>query len=1122
MQGKAGCDDEDSPSLASDGVASSRPNALFLSEAGFPAVFYNGVPMDLKDQRLIERGFPCHQVGAETQRERGASSALPPLYFLHVWWARRPLTPSRAAIVASLSPRDTDPEVFLRQLGIERVQAIVNGVPWTLSPDLIRRLADNRNARESLPVDAFVLRALQAEAYNRQQNRALIAGIVEEHPRLLNDPVLKQWDEECVPIPEPWPEDGEYLPVRRVMGDPAWFKSLLSIGTRTGIRVPNLYGYERAFSSAPPYSSKRMTVLDPTAGGGSIPFEALRLGHTVIANELNPVAATILHATLDYPFRFGKGLENDFMKWGKRLLSLLDEELSPFFPTRSPLPIEEANALRQRLRTCPEIIPLYDHEDVTTYLYARQVTCPSCGGEAPLLNTCWLSKEAGDTWGVQIVPDGKPKGGKVAFRTYRVSKGRGPNGEDPNVATVTRGVGQCVHCRQAITGDEIKAQARGESPHGPWRDRLYCVVAVRLQPKLDKHGQPLRYQTGERTGEIKTEKIRFFRPPNERDLKALKLAEDRLKAKWDEWEAAGLIPTEKVPEGNDMRPVIYGMPRWCDLFTPRQLLGHLTLIEGLNKLKPEILAELGPERGRAVVTYLQFAIDKGLDYNSRQTRWEYTRGIVKGTFGRHDFSLKWTFGEMIFTGPASGAAWGLSQIVDAYQGIAELAAPVHDRWRGETSIPVTILNQTAAYMPQIDDSSVDLICMDPPYYNNVQYAELSDYFYVWQKRTLNDLHPEIFHSRLTNKTEEAVANPVRDGTAVKAKKAYERMMEEIFSECRRVLKDDGLLTLMFTHKQQEAWETLTRSLVEAGWTITASFPVESESAASLHQRDMAAAASSIFITCRKRDTRSNGPTFWTGLGGRGVQSQITDAVKAALKEFEPLKLNPVDEMVASYGRALHVLSQNWPVMDGDEPVGPLRAMLEASRVVAENQVNRITGGRIAVSDLDTETGMALTLFGIYGLSQFPYDEALSLSRSLNIALNQEGSGGYRVKERGIGINDEAEGGSRRARSSETQSPGYPAPLVRSGSKLRLARPDERDQRRLESPQTDWDILHGVIMAYHCGEAPVARAYLQKHAAQTTQRILDLLDVWAAEVSEETLRKEAETMRFDLNPRSGKV
>jgi putative DNA methylase len=555
------------------------------------------------------------------------------------------------------------------------------------------------------------------------------------------------------------------------------------------------------------------------------------------------------------------------------------------------------------------------------------------------------------------------------------------------------------------------------------------------------------------------------------------------------------------------------------MFTPRQLLGHLTLIEGLNHLKPKILAELGQERGRAAVTYLQFAIDKGLDYNSRQTRWEYTRGIVKGTFGRHDFSVKWTFGEMIFTGPNSGAAWGLSQVIDAYRGIAELVKPLHDRCARGTSLPLSILNGTAAHMPSIPDQSVDLVCMDPPYYDNVQYAELSDYFYVWQRRTLSDLYPDLFTRRLVNKTDEAVANPVRDGSAQAAKAQYERMMQEIFNECRRVLKHDGLMTLMFTHKSQDAWEVLTRSLIEAGWTITASFPVESEGEHSIHQKDTASAASSIFLSCRKRTVEQPFPAVWTGLGGQGVQHRIRAAVQQGLVEFKLLNLTPVDEMVACYGRALHVLSEQWPVMDGDEPVGPLRAMNEASRVVAEHQITRVTDGRLSVDELDPETAMALTLYGIWGLYEFAYDEALNLSRSLNIVLSGRPAG-YRIEGRMIGINQEAEGRRGRSRGAEAEDLGYHAPLVRKGSKLRLARPEERNARRLEHPQTDWDILHGVIQAYRTGDVPVARAYLDRHAPQHTRRIVDLLDVWATEMDDPDLRREAQTMHFSLRRTAG--
>ena len=636
-------------------------------------------------------------------------------------------------------------------------------------------------------------------------------------------------------------------------------------------------------------------------------------------------------------------------------------------------------------------------------------------------NSCWLAKE-GEQWGVAIIPDPQTK--DVCFEMYRVKQGKGPKGEDPELATVVDGVGTCVHCKQAIPEDEVKRQARGESEFGTWTDRLYCVVAVRYQLKLDKQGEIERYKSGERKGEIKTEKVTFFRPPNARDLEALEVAKHRLDAKWDEWDTVGLIPTEEIPPNSNYNRGhrLYGIMRWCDMFTPRQLLGHLTLVEELNRLKSQILEELGEERGRAVVTYLQFAIDKGVDYNSTYTRWIPQRGSISGTFGQHNFSMRWTFGEMVFAGPNSGFAWGLSQIVDALAAIAELVAPLHRK--AIANCPsCLILNRTAAYLPEVESSSVDLVCIDPPYYDNVMYAELSDFYYVWHRRTLKDLYPGVYVRRLTDKAEEAVANVQRDGSQDAAKKTYELQMKEIFAECRRVLKDGGVMTLMFTHKSQSAWETLTRSLIESGWNIKSAFPVESEFANSRHLMDTASAASSIFISCRKRLTESFEPATWTGFGGAGVQHRIVRAVAEALPHFHALRLNPVDEMVASYGQALRVLSEQWPVLDGDEPVSPMRAMNEASRVVAEHQIGRLTQERLQVNDLQPEAAMALTLYGIYGLHELPYDEALNLSRSLNIRLDSRPAG-YTVEGRIIGMNQDA-GSQRRNTSREAESTGYP-------------------------------------------------------------------------------------------------
>jgi len=359
-----------------------------------------------------------------------------------------------------------------------------------------------------------------------------------------------------------------------------------------------------------------------------------------------------------------------------------------------------------------------------------------------------------------------------------------------------------------------------------------------------------------------------------------------------------------------------------------------------------------------------------------------------------------------------------------------------------------------------------------------------------------------------------VANPARDGSSAKAAKEYERLMGEIFAECKRVLKDDGLMTLMFTHKTQEAWEALTRSLIENGWTITSSMPVDSEAGESIHQKDMAAAASSIFLSCRKRPKRPTGDgskATWVGMGRQGVSDMVREAVRDGLSDLEPLDLNAVDEMVASYGRALHVLSENWPVLDGDEPVSPIRAMNEASAVVAQYQVTRLTDGRVQVEDLHPETAIVLTLYGVFGLAYFPFDEALSLSRSLNISLEMR-SAGYTPRGRMIGINSETRSSNGRGRASEV---GYQAPLVRDASKLRLVLPEERHIHRIENPLTEWDILQGLILAYREGDVPVARAYLERHAEGRVQTVLDLLHVWTEQVAEEDLRKEGRAILFNL-------
>ncbi|MAL94416.1 MAG: DNA methylase [Haliea sp.] len=1060
----------------------------------------------IDDQRLIEAGFPCHQVGAETRRERDTGKA-PPTHRLHIWWARRPLVPSRAAILASLMPADADPEQFVQDLGIVRWQAKLGEERWTLVGDTItKRFYQEDDGRWVLPVDKTVLKAVEKEQQRREACREMIGQLEQASPEFQEDSVVQAWKVDVQELPTMGVYVGAKLEVVQATADPAGVKEKIEFAKRADVKnilgtairwdPEDSYGYSRAFAIPiePLPEHQRKVVLDPTSGGGSIPFEALRLGHKVIANELNPVASVILKATLDYPARFGESLLDDILEWVEKLQETVEGKMAAFTPF-SPIPADQRVKLEAHLHKHPELVEEYSNEhDHMGLLYCRQVTCPHCVGDAPLLNSLWLSKE-GEKWGVAIKPQSDRT---VRFEPFEVTAGNsGPSGEDLDAGTVSRGVGQCVHCQQAISGDEIKRQARGESDHGKWKDVLYSVVSIRLEPKLDRHGRVQRFVSGERNGQIKTKKVRYFRSPNEADLEALQAAELELEERRLDFEVKGLIPNSPITQLSNYNRGhrMYGEELWSDMFTPRQLLGHLTALEALYDVKNKIIEKFGFERGRAIVTYLQFMLDKGIDYNCRHTRWEYTRGIIKGAFSRHNFATQWTFGEMVFSGPSSGFMWGVDQVLDSYKGIAELASKRNVG--GCDREFVKLLKGSATNIGEVNERSVDAIVMDPPYYDNVQYSELSDFYYAWHKRSVGDLYPGWFDDEETDKYSEAVANPARDGSARNAKARYEQLMQEIFTECKRVLKLDGIMTLMFTHKSSDAWETLTNALIHSGWHITSCMPVDSESSHSMHQMNLAAAASTIFIACRPADRGDREPSSWA----YEVKGKLEAAVREGLGEFERLKLNPVDRMIASWGRALRVYSAHWPVQDGDDEVPPTRAMQEAARVVAEEEVSRLSGGLVTVDDLDAESRLAVIALGINGLGDFAFDDALQMSRSLNFRL-QNRNGNYRVSDDMVAYANVGE--DERA-----------APLAIRGNKLRLLKPEERAAARLESPQTLWDVLGGLIITHREGGIVAARNYLSEHGKRDSDALRGLLKVWAKECRDDELKREAQLIDYEL-------
>jgi adenine-specific DNA methylase len=811
---------------------------------------------------LIEDWFPIEVIGAESMRERGASSALPPNYFLHVWWARRPLTASRAAILASVLPAWSD--------------------NWG---DELKGQFPNK------------------ESYH-----------------------------------------GWFLRACGIFGDPVEPRKFLLWARGQGKMVPNPYTHPRAFTVNPDqdildtikklltitWGHSDLAVMDPFSGGGSIPFESLRYGFNTTANELNPVASVILKATLDYPFRFGTALAKDIRKFGDELVAKVQTRLKPFFADLSNIPDAQGAA----------------------FLWARTVACPYTGKPIPLSPNWWLIKKGSEPLAVQ------PRFNEaLPEATFRIVRGKDACAKaKADQGTVKRGDAVSPWANnQIVDGDHIKAEAKA----GRMGQQLYAV-AVKRRGGFD------------------------FRPPTEADQSAVEAAEKELQKRLPVWEAEGLVPDELRYIGPADRSWNYGMVRWTDAFSPRQLLALCTYLEELKALQPRLAMELGEEKGKAVLTYLEFVIGKAANYNSRMSVWHPVRGSMANTFDRHDFSFKWSHGEM--DSAHNLFSWGLDQVVDAYEGIAKLS---NNLSQGELHIH----KGSATNLDHQKSGSLDAVIVDPPYHDNVMYAELSDFFYVWMKRSLGGAFPEFFSDDLSNKDDEAVANVARFADLGRKKKLlatqdYERKMTVAFGEMHRLLKDDGVLTVMFTHKKVEAWDTLATSLIGAGFAIRASWPVHTESEHSLHQAKKNAAASTILLSCRKRELRKE--TIWW----EDLKPVIRQVARDKAAEFEALGIRGVDLYISTFGPVLQVLSEQWPVLSGElddrgnpKPLRPEVALdLAREEVINLRKKGLLLGRTIS---FDPPTDWYLMAWDAFQAAEFPGDEARKLALSLGMDLERE-------------------------------------------------------------------------------------------------------------------------------------
>jgi putative DNA methylase len=670
------------------------------------------------------------------------------------------------------------------------------------------------------------------------------------------------------------------------------------------------------------YSGRAPKVLDPFAGGGSIPLEALRLGCETYALDYNPVAVLILKAVLEFPQRYGQKLLEGVITWGIWVMEKARQELDCFYPADP------------------------DGSIPVGYIWARTLPCqnPACGAEIPLMRQTWLAKKDKRKIALKLIPDHKARRVEVEI----VGADGRPINFDPEEGTVSRAHVRCPLCGGTID-DETTRRLFREGKSG---QRMMAVV-------LHHPNRPGK----------------TYRLPTERDLEAYHAAEAALEQKSaqlrEQW-GMDPVPDEEIitPCHEVDRPPMYGMPTWGDLFNPRQRLALITFAEKVRHAHAAMLSQSAEQEfAKAVTTYLALAIGRLSDRNSVLCRVIPQTEAIGFTFTRQALPMLWDYIEM---NPLTHPSGWSALLEDSISNIAHL-----------TSIPpmedLRQVQQGSATELPYPDNFFDAVLTDPPYYDNVNYSALSDFFYVWLKRTVGDLYPELFATPLTPKSEEIVQDPNRQGGREAARAFFEQRLTQAFREIHRVLKPDGIAVIVFAHKTTEAWETVINALLEAGLYMTASWPIHSEMQARLNAQETASLASSIYMVCRKRTTSEVGeyPT---------VRKEIEARVRQKLTQFWEEGIRGADFFMSAIGPAVEAFGKYARVEKlSGEPVTVAELLEYVRQVVSEFALERILK-RTPLGSVDAPTRFYALWRWTYNSARVHFDEARKLGQAVGVEV----------------------------------------------------------------------------------------------------------------------------------------
>ena len=606
----------------------------------------------------------------------------------------------------------------------------------------------------------------------------------------------------------------------------------------------------------------RPLVVDPFAGGGSIPLEALRVGADAFASDLNPVAVLLNKVVLEYIPKYGQTLADEVRKWGEWIKVEAEKELGQFYP-KDP-----------------------DGATPIAYLWARTVTCegPGCGTEVPLMRSMWLAKKNKRSVARKIIPDQEKK--HIDFEIIQ-----DVNAQDVGEGTVRRGSATCPVCGYTTHVASVRKQLKARLG-GAADARLFCVVTTRPG------------QQG-----------RFYRLPTERDLEVVRNAAGELdRRKAGHTGTLSLVPDEPLPPQGTLgfRVQLYGMEQWGDLFTPRQALALTTLANLVKRAGEMLSVEHDVGFATAVHTVLSIGSSKTADVLNSLCSWEPSMDRATHLFSRQAIPIIWDFAESSL----------LSDAVGDYETTISNIIKILEREAGKYKAGQVEI--VSAVEHPLSDDSANAFISDPPYYDAVPYADLSDFFYVWLKRTIGELHTDLFESLLAPKKDECTVDEVKG----KDNAYFETTMAAAMAEGRRILTPDGIGVVVFAHKSTSGWEALLQAMINAGWIFTGSWPIDTEMGSRLRAMDSAALASSIHLVCRPRENpdgsvKEDDVGYWSD-----VLNELPQRIHAWLPGLAAEGVVGADAIFSCLGPALEIYSRYSRVEKASGEVVALREYLE--------------------------------------------------------------------------------------------------------------------------------------------------------------------------------------------------